>query len=307
MDKRKTAVLATLATSSLIIGIVFSITENLFDGYESWKKTLVVIIALIVSIIIAYLSKKIIVRYLFISDFYSEALVKENGKLDFTDELKSECPFHHAVCCGCSIMKQAPGLISLSTLSRSKFHLKMEEEINDIEKRIAAHKEVWVLSICLKSEVLGDDNQLIVNNNLNNGLIYRQFYTHLLDDIDDNDLIETNKKLLLDPLTPEGKRNLFFIPITRENKKCDYLIRLTEMVLFIKKNNELEGYFRLKSKFNSEDNPKSIIEQEVFNIRDESRKAIYFTMPQCMAIAYKQLLTKAMNNFEKTKKTKEEL
>lgn len=181
------------------------------------------------------------------------------------------CIYHNNLCCANVLLENTNGEFAIDNKTCRNYKLIQEKQFNNKEKNFA-EGQIWVVSFNLDSEIIQDESAHIVRENLAKGIKYIQF---VCTDIN-NRSFKGNKKIFEKNLNEKQRQNIEYVSITHNDNQFDYIFRLTQMVLFVKDDTIMEGYFHLRA----ENSDKGIV-----------RKPIFFRMPFCMEDSYFKILS----------------
>ena len=195
-----------------------------------------------------------------------------------------KCQYSENICCAKLALETIQGDydLILDPEIAKEYNLRSESEI--IEKEAAFNSgEAWVFSYDLTTEVLGDDASETVKSNLEEGVVYREFY--ISDKGDGFKNAEFNRKRMekwyKDARICSGRECLFFYPYDNPNSMLNYMFALFGIVLYINDVNNfdtIEAYFSLRSS------------------NSRVKKPIYVKMPRCMTNKYYSILDNIIKN-----------
>lgn len=201
-----------------------------------------------------------------------------------------KCKYGEYVCCAKLAIETIQGDydLILDQAIAKQYNLHTETEI--ISKESSFDKgEIWVFSYDLTTEVLGDIASETVKNNLEKGVVYREFYISSPNREFWN--AELNRKRMekwyQKARTQSGHNCLEFYPYDNPNSMLNYMFALFGIVLYIKdvdNSDTIDAYFSLRS------------------TNSRVKKPIYVKMPHCMTKKYYGILH---NIIEKTNYNKE--
>ena len=203
-----------------------------------------------------------------------------------------KCKYGEYVCCAKLALETIQGdydLILDQTIAK-QYNLHTEAEI--ISKESSFDKgEVWVFSYDLTTEVLGDIASETVKNNLEKGIVYREFYITSQNGEFWN--AELNRKRMekwyQKARIHSGQNCLEFYPYDNPHSMLNYMFALFGIVLYIRdvdNSDTIDAYFSLRS------------------TNSRVKKPIYVKMPYCMTKKYYGILHSIIEktNYSKEKK-----
>lgn len=203
-----------------------------------------------------------------------------------------KCKYGEYVCCAKLALETIQGdydLILDQTIAK-QYNLHTEAEI--ISKESSFDKgEVWVFSYDLTTEVLGDIASETVKNNLEKGIVYREFYITSQNGEFWN--AELNRKRMekwyQKARIHSGQNCLEFYPYDNPHSMLNYMFALFGIVLYIRdvdNSDTIDAYFSLRS------------------TNSRVKKPIYVKMPYCMTKKYYGILHSIIEktNYNKEKK-----
>ena len=250
-----------------LICIVFTVAISTFLG-----STLPVKIYWIMAFVICAL---IVVMFYAIS--YLMMACSESIKEDTIPNVENTktCDKANCFCCGMltfnsikSNFKISPN-DNLKTRMKTTYSLFFQEEVLENEEKHffdKRGKEIWIVSSTLSSEVDGGATAL-VGENLNRGVVYREFYAVTDTKGRKNNIAEENIKQLK---RKYGSRNMIFVPYNRPvDGISGYLFDIVGFVIYIYEN-ERNAYFSIR--------------------RSLQETPIYYRMPWCMGERYYDIL-----------------
>lgn len=189
-----------------------------------------------------------------------------------------KCKYGEYICCVKLALETIQGdyNLILDQAIAKRYNLFTESEI--IKKESSFEKgEIWVFSYDLTTEVFDDIASETVKNNLEKGIVYREFY--ISDKLGAFGNAEFNRKKMEKRYKKArmhtGQNCLMFYPYNNLNGMLNYIFALFGIVLYIKDVDNfdtIEAYFSLRS------------------TNSRVKKPIYVKMPHCMTNKYYGIL-----------------
>ena len=267
-ERRSKAFADTLNSIYIVVSAFFALFLSNYIGSDfNTDKYVPLLVGVIVVVLVIYLLLALLIE-------------KCNKPIKLDNPPDAICDFTNNVCCGklCSRMMRQnynilPSMLLRDAMEKHSFYFQDDiirnEELEFYKKKgdRSEGSEIWILSPNLTEGATS-----VVDDNLQNGIPYRYFYSKTLSSGEDNFQAKESIRLMNKIL--KGKSNLSFYHYTKEKDEIDaYLFDMFEIMIYISKDGERRAYFSIRH-----------LEKELI--------PIYLKMPWCMATRYYIILEK---------------
>lgn len=219
----------------------------------------------------------VLVIFLIVSLYINQLVNMVNSKEIINSKLEdcTTCEFNNSICCGSKTFNHIKNdyiLVPTDELKgklEQKYSLKYQTEIIDkIEKNFdeKGGKEIWIVSANLGTE-LSDEAVDYVAENLNKGIIYKEFYAEK--DHEGNISITANNNAKRLRQMYNNSQYLHLVTYDNEISLEGFIFEMYGIVIYLYEDENYEMYY---------------------SVRKDGSRPIYYRAPICMADKYFNIL-----------------